>query len=332
MNELISIIVPIYNVEDYLSRCIESILSQTYENLEIILVNDGSTDNSIDICKKYLEIDSRLKLIIKENGGLSSARNKGLENATGKYIAFVDSDDWIDKEMFKTMLNVAKNESADIVQCGVKKIKENGKVERILYSYDNKYNCNEDILEAHFQDKISVTVWNKLYRREIVEGIRMIEGKNNEDNMYSIEVLLSTNKVVCINDAYYNYLQRTNSIMKISFNEKKLDAIYAGNYVAKMCEKYNSKYLNYARINLCIICYYLYQDLISSSLEEKSLYKTIIIEEFNKNFLLIKNSNEIKLISYKNRFKIKLFSKNKALSLILYKIFLMSMKLKVNFN
>lgn len=332
MKGLISVIVPIYNVENYLVRCIESILSQSYEKLEIILVNDGSTDNSAEICKKYLKIDDRLRLVTKKNGGLSSARNKGLEYASGEYVAFVDSDDWIEKEMFEVMINIAKNENADIVQCGVKKVHENGKIERILYNEDIQYNNNDDILSAHFKNKISVTVWNKLYKRKLVKNIRMVEGRNNEDNMYSIEVLLQTNKVVCISKAYYNYLQRNNSIMKVSFNEKKLDAIYAGNYVVHMCQKYNSKYLNYARINLCLICYYLYQDLLSSSIENKTPYKNIITEEFNKNLFLIKNSDEIKLISSKEKFKINTFSKNKTFTFVLYKLYLMLIKLKISFS
>ena len=120
--EKLTVIVPVYNSSKYLKKCIESILEQTYVNTEIILVNDGSTDNSIDICKEFKQIDNRIIVIDKENGGVASARNAGLEVATGSYVAFVDSDDYVEKDMYETMIEALNNNNADIVECGFNQI------------------------------------------------------------------------------------------------------------------------------------------------------------------------------------------------------------------
>ena len=130
LNPLISVVVPIYNVDKYLDRCVESIIKQTYTNLEIILVDDGSSDNSPQICDNWNVKDKRIKVIHKENGGLSDARNVGLSFATGEIISFIDSDDWIEHEMFEKMLNRKKKDNSDIVSCGVKWVKEDGSLIR----------------------------------------------------------------------------------------------------------------------------------------------------------------------------------------------------------
>lgn len=316
MNELISVIVPVYNVEKYLRKCIDSIRKQTYLNLEIILVNDGSTDNSDKICNEYAKEDKRIRVINKTNGGLSSARNSGLEVANGTFIAFVDSDDWIESNMIEKMLSVALKEKADIVHCGIKQVGENGDIYKVLFEDNIILNSNDEILRAYFTEEISVIVCNKLFKRKVIDNIRMIEGKNNEDNMYCIEVLLRTNKLVSISDAFYNYLQRNDSITKAQFTEKRMDAIYSGNYVLNICDKYAKEYSNYAKINLCLICYYLYQDLMISNNQNKAEYKEQIIKEFNKNYTQIKKTNEIKQIKFKNKLKILCFLKVKSLLVI----------------
>lgn len=317
MEELVSVIVPVYNVEKYLRKCIDSIKNQTYSNLEIILVNDGSTDNSYKICNEYAKEDRRIKIINKANGGLSSARNSGIKVARGTFIAFVDSDDWIEDAMIEKMIDVAVKEQADVVHCGIKQVLENGKKYKVLFEDNLILNSNDEILRAYFTEKISVIVCNKLFRRKVIEDIRMVEGKNNEDNMYCMEVFLRANKLVAISDPFYNYLQRSNSITKIEFNEKKMDAIYSGNYVLNICDNHAKEYSNYAKINLCLICYYLYQDLMISNNDNKIEYKEKIITEFNKNYNEIKKSNEIKKIKFKNKLKILSFLKAKPLLVII---------------
>ena len=129
---LISVIVPIYKVEEYLDRCVESLINQTYKNLEIILVDDGSPDNCPQMCEAWAQKDSRIKVVHKENGGLSDARNAGFEVATGDIISFIDSDDWIEPEMFETMLSQMEKDDSDIVSCGVNWVEENGSVIRTV--------------------------------------------------------------------------------------------------------------------------------------------------------------------------------------------------------
>ena len=179
MND-ISVIVPVYNVEKYLEKCIDSILSQTFKNFEIILVDDGSTDSCGIICDEYERLDNRVKVIHKINGGLSSARNSGLEIASGEYVAFVDSDDWIDKNMYQELYNEAKKNNADIVQCKFIKAKDEN-----VSIYNNEFNeveviGNLDALCNLYNERCIETVvtWNKLYKRYLFNDIVFPQWKN----------------------------------------------------------------------------------------------------------------------------------------------------------
>ena len=226
MNSLVSVIVPVFNVEKYLPKCIESILNQSYKYIEVILINDGSTDSSEDICNKYKLKDNRIRVINKINGGLSSARNKGLDVAKGKYVIFVDSDDFIDKDMIKNLLEVAITQNADIVQGGFQTVYEDGKIKR-KYEYNEMvFDTKTKILDAYFkQDLINVIVCNKLYKSKLFNNLRMMEGRNQEDYIIMPQLLLNTKKIINVSGIYYNYLQRDISIMNSKFSEKKLDCI-----------------------------------------------------------------------------------------------------------
>lgn len=164
MNDLISIVVPVYNVENYLDRCVKSIIAQVYTNIEIILVDDGSSDNSGKICEKWKEKDKRIIVIHKKNGGLSSARNAGIEIAKGKYIAFVDSDDYISKNMYSELYRVLKQNNSDIAICGRKYVWDNGK-RYCRYHYDKRienYSSKEAIREMNSFRKFDMAAWDKL--------------------------------------------------------------------------------------------------------------------------------------------------------------------------
>lgn len=220
---MISVIVPIYNVEAYLEKCILSIVNQTYQELEIILVNDGSTDRSGDICKKF-EADKRIKLINKANGGLSDARNKGLECATGEYIAFIDSDDYVHPQMFEIMHKFMQKEQADVVACNFQKVTEN---EIVTYKSLNSNNLSFEIFdkeEALCQiDKVFVIACNKLYRREIFSMIRFTKGRLHEDEFVIHHILNRCDKIVVLNTPLYYYVQRDNSIMATMNMKRILD-------------------------------------------------------------------------------------------------------------
>lgn len=259
MNQEISVIVPVYNVEKYLNRCIKSIVNQTYRDLEIIIVNDGSTDHCGEICDKWREKDKRIKVIHKENGGLSDARNTGMKVATGNYIAFVDSDDWIEPLMYETLMKVLIANKSDIVSCGFRKVQKEEprkeSSEHQLIQYDA-----ESALEAMITEKgMHQVVWNKLYKRELVEEILFEKGKYNEDEFWSYQVIGRVKKVTAIKNIYYNYFQRDNSIINETYSLKRLDGLEGKENRQKYIDKYYPGLSGIARLNLFYSYLYAYQ-------------------------------------------------------------------------
>lgn len=231
---MISVIVPVYNVEKYLERCLDSILNQTYSDLEIILVDDGSTDTSPEICDAYAKRDERIRIFHQKNGGLSAARNTGLDNARGDYIGFVDSDDQIVPTMYESLLAAMDNEKADIVIGDIVYLDENKGNQTYIeqlkkVSYDG-FQIMERMLSdaAHF-----VPAWNKLYRRHIFEKIRYPLGKYNEDQFVVHQVLYEASRVITIPEPIYLYTIRPGSIMHSAFSVKHLDDIEA------ICNQYH---------------------------------------------------------------------------------------------
>lgn len=228
----VSILVPVYNVEKYIEECIESLINQTYENLEIILVDDGSTDNSGIICDKYAEKDSRIKVIHQENQGLATVRNVSVAAATGDYIGFVDSDDFVSPDMYSDMMSIAQENEADIVMCNLGYVDQNGNEipnvrsaklisERILTGRQFVTElCKE------YNSTYVVTV-DKLYRRSLFEGIRYPDGRINEDEAVIHRITHKCSKIVFTPKAYYFYRQQPSSIMNNSVSAKRFDSIYA---------------------------------------------------------------------------------------------------------
>lgn len=229
MKSIISVIVPVYNVEMYLKKCINSILNQTLKKLEIILVDDGSTDNSGIICDEYKFIDKRIKVIHKENGGLSSARNIGIDNATGDYLAFIDSDDWIEPNMIEVLFDMLEKNDSDISICEfIKCYDEN--VQPIQEEIKIEIFNNIDALKKLYDENkgIYMTIaCNKLYKRNLLEKVRFPLGKIHEDEFFIYKVLYEANKISYINRKMYYYRQRENSIMNSRLTKKRLDAFQA---------------------------------------------------------------------------------------------------------
>lgn len=221
---MISVIIPIYNIDKYLEKSIESVLHQTYENLEIILVDDGSVDNCPMICDNYARVDARIKVIHKENGGLSSARNVGIEIATGEYIAFVDGDDYILPNMCERMLSEMRASEADIVMCSYLNVDKNGNF------LDNAkisawFGSGIDLLKT---DGLRYNyAWNKLYRKVIFDEIRFPDGKLFEDMYIMHNVFQKARKVSIIPDALYVYRKREDSISADLASHRRIDFIEA---------------------------------------------------------------------------------------------------------
>ncbi len=225
-DKLISVIVPVYNVEDYLVRSVDSILNQTYKNLEIILVDDGSTDMSGTMCDSFAEQDDRIKVIHKKNGGLSDARNAGLDIATGDYIGYIDSDDWAEPDMFEMMLTNCEKYGADVAACRYSRVfkdfTSNKSTDLILHM------TRDEALETYICENIDRpiynSVWSKLFRRELVKEYRFPVGKKSEDIMYTTMAFCNMNSCVYIDKALYNYVcDREGSIMAVKSGKHMLE-------------------------------------------------------------------------------------------------------------
>lgn len=222
MEDKISIIIPIYKVEKFLDQCIRSVVTQTHRNIEIILVDDGSPDHCPEMCDEWAKKDCRIKVIHKANGGLSDARNAGLEVASGDYIAFVDSDDWIMPKMYEKMLLVIQLEQADICACNIKSC---------YADHEEEWGCNEytvgkseQILDMLYSDtKFPVSAWNKLYRRKCWEELRFPVGKICEDAFTTFKLIYNAKRIVQVPEAFYCYRIRPQSIMTSAFSLQKMD-------------------------------------------------------------------------------------------------------------
>lgn len=223
----ISIIVPVYNVENYLAKCLDSLVNQTHQNIEILVVDDGSKDNSREIIKRYAEkFPDKIKAFTKENGGLSDARNFGIDKATGDYIGFVDSDDYVTETMFAEMLHLVEKHQAGIVICNIQKVDENGQVTQKLTQIPN---MTEKIkLEDNFSvfSDISYFACNKLFKKELFNQKRFKKGVHFEDIQLIPQLLLDCETIAQTQNFHYQYLERTDSITK-THTEKGLDILKA---------------------------------------------------------------------------------------------------------
>lgn len=238
----ISIIVPVYNVEKYLSKCIDSILNQSFKDFELILVNDGSTDNSGKICDEYKKNNTNITVIHKKNGGLSSARNTGLSICKGEYIAFIDSDDYIHPKMFEVLYNNLILYAADISICDYERVieKTENKVEEINNIVVKQYDNIEAIERLYTEDNAKFIICcNKLYKRELFNNIKFENGKYHEDEYIIPKILYKCKKVIFNDCKLYYYLIRPGSITGKGFNIHKLDALDAFEERIKFFEENN---------------------------------------------------------------------------------------------
>lgn len=226
MDELVSLIVPVYKVEKYLNRCVESITHQTYQNIEIILVDDGSPDSCPEICDDWVQKDNRIKVIHKENGGLSDARNVGLKASVGDYICFIDSDDWI-SESFVQELAKALCEGADIAECATRLFDEQDNTLLIRGLNNCMLDQNEAIKRLVLEDGVYQTVWNKMYKKYLIQDIPFVIGKYHEDDFWTWKIFCKAHNITICEKPLYNYLQRDTGITGSLFSIKRLDGLEA---------------------------------------------------------------------------------------------------------
>lgn len=246
---LVSIVIPIYKVEKYLHECINSVQSQTYENLEIILVDDGSPDGCPKICDEYAASDNRIKAIHKENGGLSDARNAGIDIASGKYIMFVDSDDVVDCTIVERLMAALLRDNSDIACCQFRYIDEDSHPGVTPHSLtDNKLIQRNDCMRALLTDaNVGVYAWAKIYRRELFDKIRFPVGRLHEDVFTTYKLVDRATSISVVPDVLYFYRIRNNSITTQRFTPKHLDAVCAKNELNNFIHEHYPAEYKYSR-------------------------------------------------------------------------------------
>lgn len=286
-NPLISIVVPVYNVEKYLDRCIRSLVNQTYDNIEIILVDDGSTDNSGRMCDKYKEDDKRIILIHQKNKGLSGARNSGVEIARGEYIIFVDSDDYIDNNAIKYLYYVVNKYRADIVTFMRNYVYDYKIVQSKKNNQSVKIYKKDEGLIALLKGKIATTAPMKIYKSSIVKNYKFPLGKIHEDNFTVYRYFTMASVVVTVNKALYYYsCEREASITAQQFDERNLVKIDAAKEIIEYVMENEPDLIKYAKSFYCISCLSLINKLIVEKTynnKNQQVFK-YLLEQLNINF------------------------------------------------
>lgn len=230
--EKISVIIPVYNVERYIGRCIESVINQTYSNIEIILVDDGSPDHCPELCDEFAQKDSRIKVIHKKNGGQSSARNAGIECAQGEYIFFLDSDDYLKENALEVLYNsLISSNTAKVAICGISFVKgfESQEIDQCTIS-DLEIWSESQYWTHYFSEDTylyCIALWNKLYAREIFDELRFPEGRISEDEATAHLIMGKATQCVCLSECLYNYCQRNDSETGRKYNIRLLDSVDA---------------------------------------------------------------------------------------------------------
>ena len=298
MNKKISIIVPIYNMEQYLERCLLSLIHQDYQNLEIILINDGSTDNSINICNKYKKIDNRIIVINKAHSGLSDTRNIGIKKATGDYIGFVDSDDYIDKDMFKNLIEGAEKYKCEISMCDLVETynpNETAKRNPLNYIKMNKKQALEQLL---YDKNIGNYVIDKLFSKNFFDNISFPIGKLYEDISTTYKLFIKANNIIYIPTTMYYYYQRSDSIVNNITRESILDyinAVFERYYDLKNNYNFSNLYTVYSLVNVVIK-----MSIWSIKIQDYELFDNTIYDYYcklEKELYLIDEGNLIKIMT-----------------------------------
>lgn len=273
MKDLISIIVPIYNVEAYIDRCVESLVKQTYSNIEIILVDDGSTDRSVEKCEKWLKQDSRIKIVQRSNGGAAAARNTGLEQAQGEYVMFVDSDDYVSYTICEKLYEKIKEEQADIAICRMKKIEPTREYATRPFEYDGSQMIftNIEALKEYFLDKIDCGPCHKLFSRKKLGNLRFPEGVINEDFVFVYKALFQAQKIIFVEDILYYYCFRENSVTSSKFDRRQFAKYYNCIDMMEYVHSYIKEVIPEATFYLWRQTFYLLKYLVLNN--ETNVYK-----------------------------------------------------------
>lgn len=243
----LSVIIPTYNSSKYIKRCIDSIINQTYSDLEVIIVDDGSTDGTSEICDEYAKNTPNITVIHQPNSGQSVARNKGLEVASSEFITFVDSDDYIAPDMYERMMPHLQSVNSDIVICDSRRVSENEVFEPQIDIRNAVFLTNDDLWQMIFE-KLNNAVWNKIYRKSILENQRFqLDLAHGEDLIFNLEYIRKCSGGIFIDSQLYNYVQRSGSVTASRFSEAKLGEIKSKDRAFKIISSYHPQLLGTAK-------------------------------------------------------------------------------------
>lgn len=297
---VLSIIVPVYRVEKYLRKCVDSILSQTFKDFELILVDDGSPDSCGKICDEYAMLDSRIRVIHQANKGLSAARNAGLDICKGKFIAFVDSDDYIEPNMYEILIRNIIKHNTDIAVCGIKNYFDNKPQNNETESCESfkemvltKEQCFDMIFSKN--DIITVVAWNKVYRREVFSNIRYPEGQIYEDIYVIVDILSQCNAVFVTAAKLYNYRRHNGSISGSKYNDREIDRIISSEKNYSFFKAYYPQYLEHVKAYLCTSYFLVLGKMVMDFDEAKPEDMKFIVNKLNDKIIFVLKSNEFTL-------------------------------------
>lgn len=324
----VSVIVPIYNCEKYLDRCMNSILNQTYDQFELILINDGSTDNSLNILKKYKRMDNRIIIIDNKNNGVSKTRNIGIDISKGEYISFIDADDFIDGDMLEDMVTLIEDECADIVMTGIiLDIELNNKVNTKIQSFDEDVVIGKKEIAVNVLKRLNGTYINspvnKLYKKEIIINNNIYMNENidlGEDLIFNLNYLSNCKKAIFKEKAYYHYCIRVKESLTANYRKDKLENM---EFIYNKCKEYflecglNQNYIEELNSNFIKWLFYCYIDLYKENCSlnfsqkykyiksSKKKYKEIISNSRNKSLII-----KILKITLNSTFSVMIISKS----------------------
>lgn len=293
--ELISVIVPIYKVEKYLNNCVKSIQNQTYKNLEIILVDDGSPDSCPELCDKAAEVDERIKVIHKVNGGLSDARNAGIDVATGDFITFVDSDDFLLDDMIETLYCLSEEYDADFVMCKKMDCGDDDIIDTIVPrsgpSKIKVFKGREKMAAYLKTNQIETTAWKKLYKRNLLDDLRFPKGKLHEDAFTTYKLVDAASKIVVTNKVGYVYRNNPQSIMNSGFSLNRLHSIEAKEEQLNFIEEKYPELRKFACAEVIYACNFCLREMAKKDFLEKDIEEMlqVLYRKYYRQYLTVNN-------------------------------------------
>ena len=262
-NKKVSVIVPIYKVEQYIEKCVRSIMNQTYKNLEIILIDDGSPDHSGRICDELASLDNRIRVIHKENDGVSNARNTGISISKGDYIYFIDGDDYAELNAIETLVSYAEKEESDLVIADINIVDEQGNyLGETNGENEDEYRVFTSVEAADYFMKLDWGPWNKLYKREVHQDVRFPSHKIHEDEAIMFQLFANSHKIVYIHNKLYNYIKRGESTTTSSYSIRKMDWYDAWINNIEFVKEFSPKLVNKAIAKMLVTAIYNLDNLL----------------------------------------------------------------------